>query len=87
MTNAFAHMGDAPWWGYLLLGLSGPFAYIYRLHGLYRLAGKALDKADGDQVAAVMTTVTGRSAQPPPDASPTQGRAARRGRERSSAAT
>ncbi|SNQ49331.1 hypothetical protein FRACA_320030 [Frankia canadensis] len=33
-----------------LLDISGPAAYICRLRGLYRLAGKALEKAESDQV-------------------------------------
>ncbi len=48
-----------PWWAYLLACLSGPAAYIYRLHGVFRLAAKALDKADRAHVTGVMTTVTG----------------------------
>ncbi len=87
MSTALALASDAPWWAYLLLGLAGPVAYIYRLHGLYRLAGKALDKAESDQVAAIMTTVTGRSAQAPPDPSSPRRRARRRARGRSSASS
>jgi hypothetical protein len=86
VSTALALAGDAPWWAYLLVGLSGPAAYIYRLRGLYRLAGKALDKAESDQVAAVMTTVTGRSAQPSPETSP-RGRAAHRARRGSPRST
>ncbi len=85
MSTALALAGGAPWWAYLLLSLSGPAAYIYRLHGLYRLAGKALNKAESDQVAAVMTTVTGRSAQAPPDPSSPRRTSGHRGRGHASA--
>jgi hypothetical protein len=55
-----------PWWAYLLVGVPGisicTVAYIYRLRGVYRLAAKALEKAEHSEVAAIMTTVTGLTA-------------------------
>jgi hypothetical protein len=62
VSAALAIAHGAPWWAFLGLVLAGLAAYIYRLYGVFRLAGKALDKAEHDEVAAVMTTVTGRSA-------------------------
>lgn len=65
-----------PWWGVALIALPGPLAYIYRLHCVFRLAAKALDKAEHDDVAAIMGTVTGHPVTPsscPPSPSAKEG--------------
>jgi hypothetical protein len=58
-------MSGMPWWVYLLVGTPGvsicTAAYIYRLHGIYKLGAKALDKAEHSEIAAIMTTITGRT--------------------------
>lgn len=58
-----------PWWAYTLIVLSCPAVYIYRLRGVFQLAAKALDKAEHDQVVAIMATVTGHPPAPTPSAS------------------
>gem|GEM_PF-6430559 len=66
VSAALTFARSAPWWACLVLVFAWLAAYIYRLRGLFRLANKALDKAEHNEVAAVMTTVTGRSASPWP---------------------
>lgn len=57
-------VGGLPWWASLLLGLVGILlafaAYIYRLSGIFRLASKALEKADPAQTATIVSAVAGR---------------------------
>ncbi len=57
-------VGGLPWWASLLLGLVAILlsfaAYIYRLSGIFRLASKALDKADPAQTATIVSAVAGR---------------------------
>lgn len=57
-------VGGMPWWASLLLGMVAILlafaAYIYRLSGIFRLASKALDKADPAQTANIVSAVAGR---------------------------
>ncbi|MBV9451301.1 MAG: hypothetical protein JO345_35985 [Streptosporangiaceae bacterium] len=57
-------VGGLPWWASLLLGLVAILlafaAYIYRLSGIFRLASKALDRADPAQTAIIVSAVAGR---------------------------
>jgi hypothetical protein len=47
------------WWTYLITMLACLSAYICRLVVLFRLGSKALDKADPEQMSAIMETITG----------------------------
>lgn len=50
-----------PWWACLAIALSCPATYICRLVVMFRLGSKALEKANPEQVPAVMAAITGRS--------------------------
>jgi hypothetical protein len=61
---AIAPLSGAPWPAVLLAVLSCAAAYTARWYLLYRLASKALDKVDSAGIPAVMTSVTGQTAEP-----------------------
>ncbi len=61
MSAVLALASNIPWWALLLFMIfivSRP-TYIYRQYVWLRLGSKALDKADSDQIAAIMTAISG----------------------------
>jgi hypothetical protein len=50
----------APWWAYLILSLVALVGYMCRLILVYRLANKALDKADPEQLPKIVSSLAGK---------------------------
>ena len=49
-----------PWWAYVALIASTATVKLLRITLIYRLAGKALEKAGKEQIAEIISAVTGK---------------------------